>query len=605
MALTVNTNIASINAQRNLGTANNQLSTSLERLSSGLRINKAADDAAGLAIATKLGAQVRGLQQAARNANNTISLVQTAEGGLTVATNIVQRLRELAVQSASDDNTGADRQTLNAEASQLRDELTRLANVSEFNGSTLLDGSFSGKQFQIGANANQTLSFALSDARATALGKSATTTANIGDGASQGVNGGGSLSAGEFTINGTNVLATSSSDDQVSVLSIGGGIAVASAAGGISAANVDNLSLYINTTRVDLTALTSGASTGTIAADVVSAVNSANITNISARVVDSSFVVLEAANGADIALYTSGTASAAGSAAAVFEDLFGISAAFVGSLVANVVTSSNGQSSAIAKSAAINGVAGTTGVSSSVSATAVNFVNAAVAGTLASGDLIINGINIGAVTVATNDSDGSLAGAINAQSSATGVTASVTAGKLSLSAADGRNISVSASATAQTSLGNAGTTDISFTGKSGIVRSSVALSSTSNFTIGGTTSDLGSIATSTFVASGNLSTLDISTAAGANTAITQLDSALDSLNSARSDIGAVQNRIQSTIEFLNVAAENQSAAESRIRDADFALETAKFTRAQILTQAATAILAQANQAPQVALQLLQ
>ena len=603
MGLTVNTNIASINAQRNLGVANNQLNTSLERLSSGLRINRAADDAAGLAIATKLGAQVRGLQQAARNANNTISLVQTAEGGLTVATNILQRLRELAVQSASDDNTGADRSTLNAEAKQLREELTRLANVSEFNGSVLLDGSFSGKKFQVGANANQTISFALSDTRATALGKSATTTADIGDGASQAVAGGGSLSAGEFTINGTNVLATSSTDDQVSVLSIGGDTAVGSVAAGISAANIDNLSLYINDTRIGLVAFTEGASTGAIAATLASSVNSANITDVSARVVQGSFVILEAKNGADISIYASGAGSAAGSAAAVFQDLFGVSAAFAGSLVANKVTTSNGQSSAIAKAAAINGVSGTTSVKAAVNTTSVAFTNAVASATYGSGDLVINGINIGAVTVGTNDSDGSLAGAINAQSSSMGVTASVSAGKLTLSASDGRNIAITATSAVQTSIGNS--SDVTFTGKTGTVRASVDLSSTGNFTIGGTTSDLGSIATTTFVASGNLSTLDLSTQTGANSAITALDSALDSINSARSDIGAVQNRIQSTIDFLNVAAENQSAAESRIRDADFALETAKFTRAQILTQAATAILAQANSAPQVALQLLQ
>ncbi len=183
MPLIVNTNIASLNTQRQLTGATNAINRSLERLSSGLRINRASDDAAGLAIATRLQAQVRGLQQASRNANNAISLVQTAEGALNSVTNILQRLRELAVQAASDDNTDTDRIALNNESKQLRDELTRLANTVEFNGTTLLDGSFSGKKFQIGSNANQTLTFEIADARATALGGFATKTANIGDGA--------------------------------------------------------------------------------------------------------------------------------------------------------------------------------------------------------------------------------------------------------------------------------------------------------------------------------------------------------------------------------------------------------------------------------------
>ena len=139
MPLVVNTNIASLNTQRQLTNANTAINKSLERLSSGLRINRASDDAAGLAIATRLQAQVRGLQQASRNANNAISLVQTAEGALNSVTNILQRLRELAVQAASDDNTDTDRTALNNESKQLRDELTRLAQTVEFNGTTLLD----------------------------------------------------------------------------------------------------------------------------------------------------------------------------------------------------------------------------------------------------------------------------------------------------------------------------------------------------------------------------------------------------------------------------------------------------------------------------------
>ena len=589
MGLTVNTNIASINAQRNLGIANAQLATSLERLSSGLRINRASDDAAGLAIATKLNAQVRGLQQAARNAGNAISLVQTAEGGFGTATNILQRLRELAVQSASDDNTASDRQTLNAETKQLREELTRLATVTQFNGASLLTGNFSGKKFQVGANSGQTISFSLSDSRAQALGKFASVAADVGDGASSGVNGSGALTSGEFTINGTNVLATSATDDQVSVLVVGGAAKAESAV--LSAGKI-----IINKTSFAISTLKALAATDASAAtNIVAGINGASITDVTARVVDGSFVVLEVANGTDLTIQASGATAAS---------FLGISAAFLGS--DNVVaTTTNGQSSAIAKAAAVNAVSGTTTVEASVTANTVTFTNTVAIGgvALAGGDLVINGVDVGSVTVLANDADGALVAAINAQSSVTGVTASLSQGKLTISAADGRNISVVASTGAKTALGNVA--DITFTGNAGLVRSSFDLKSTDNIVIGGSTIDIGSIVATTYVASGNLSNLDISTQANATNAILQLDSALDQINSQRADIGAVQSRIQNTIDYLNVAAENQAAAESRIRDADFALETAKFTRAQILTQAATAILAQANAAPQVALQLLQ
>ncbi len=142
MSLIINSNLAAQNAQRNLGVSNSKLGKSLQRLSSGLRINTAADDAAGLAIASKMGSQVRGINQAVRNANNAITLTQTAEGGLNTMTNILHRLRELAVQSTSDDNTQSDRANLVNEADNLVSELTRMANVSEYNTSPLLDGSF-------------------------------------------------------------------------------------------------------------------------------------------------------------------------------------------------------------------------------------------------------------------------------------------------------------------------------------------------------------------------------------------------------------------------------------------------------------------------------
>ncbi len=171
MAQTINTNVASLNAQRNLNSSQNALATSLQRLSSGLRINSAKDDAAGLAISDRMTAQIRGLNQAARNANDGISLAQTAEGAMAEIGNNLQRMRELAIQSANSTNSASDRSSLDAEAAQLSAEITRVSSQTSFNGLKLLDGSFQTQAFQVGANANETISISsISDSRATALG---------------------------------------------------------------------------------------------------------------------------------------------------------------------------------------------------------------------------------------------------------------------------------------------------------------------------------------------------------------------------------------------------------------------------------------------------
>lgn len=167
----INSNIASLNAQRNLNTSQNSLNTSLTRLSSGLRINSAKDDAAGLAISERMTSQIRGLNQAVRNANDGISLSQTAEGAMSEIGNNLQRIRELAVQSANATNSASDRASLQAEAAQLTAEITRVASQTQFNGTNLLDGSFLNQSFQVGANANQTISInSIGDSRATGLG---------------------------------------------------------------------------------------------------------------------------------------------------------------------------------------------------------------------------------------------------------------------------------------------------------------------------------------------------------------------------------------------------------------------------------------------------
>lgn len=181
MALTVNTNVAALNAQRNLAKSQGDLATAMERLSSGLRINSAKDDAAGLAISDRMTAQIRGLNQAARNANDGISLAQTAEGALQESTNILQRIRELAVQAANDTNSASDRASLQAEVDQLLAEMDRIATSTQFNGTTLLDGTMTGATFQVGANSGQTITFAIGDARPATLGLAGLSVASAAD----------------------------------------------------------------------------------------------------------------------------------------------------------------------------------------------------------------------------------------------------------------------------------------------------------------------------------------------------------------------------------------------------------------------------------------
>src|ERR1043165_3461379 len=175
MTQVINTNVLSLNAQRNLSTSGSSLATALQRLSSGLRINSAKDDAAGLAIAERFTTQIRGLNQAARNANDGISLSQTAEGALASISDNLQRMRELAVQSANATNSASDRAALQQEVAQLKAEIDRVASQTQFNGIYLLDGSFTAQQFQVGANAGQTITVAgITSARASALGASYT-----------------------------------------------------------------------------------------------------------------------------------------------------------------------------------------------------------------------------------------------------------------------------------------------------------------------------------------------------------------------------------------------------------------------------------------------
>lgn len=494
MALTINTNVASLNAQRNLGATQSNLAKSMQRLSSGLRINSAKDDAAGLAISDRMTSQIRGLNQAARNANDGISLAQTAEGAMQESTNILQRMRELAVQSANDSNSSTDRASLQKEIGQLQQELDRIATSTEFNGKKLLDGSFSSQTFQVGANKGQTISFSIGNTRSTNMGNY-------------------SLSSGG-TLN----------------TAIGGATFAA-------AANpVAGQTLTVSGSQ--------GTSTVTVAANKDAYTIAGQINNISAN----TGVAASAVSNAKID-------NVSGTGTYTF-DLFG------------------SNTTAVAISVQLNSTSDLT----------------------------------------------SLADAINAKASSTGITAAKdAAGAIILTNKDGYDIGIQNLNNGATTGGfdvtglddqlveQAGVTLVSqsTTLDSARVGGTISFSSAKSYTV---TTSTGTTLLDAATNNGTLASVgsvNIGTQSGATNALAAIDGAISFIDQERADLGAVQNRFESTIANLQNISENISAARSRILDADIAQETSNMTKQNILQQAGVSILAQANQTPQLALSLLQ
>jgi flagellin len=502
MGLYVNTNNSALNARRNLNNTTRATAQSFQRLSSGLRINSAKDDAAGLAISERMTSQIRGINQAVRNAGDGVSLAQTAEGALQETTNILQRMRELSVQSANDTNKTSDRESIQQEMDQLTSELDRIAEKTTFNNQKILDGSFNGAKFHVGANSNETISVNVKDARAGSLGRMARVeTASVSTetaGSNQGVG-----------------------------------------AGGFAAD-----SLYIKSK-------------------------------------DGAKIEIRATSAADDNLSTSDAQKA---------------------------------SSAIAKAAAINDSTQFHGVTATATATIAN-LGTVDASTFAGADtLTINGEEITGINVQADDGDGTLVDAINAIAEKTGVTASIDEDQqLILRAEDGRNVEVTAGADVGLAAAVEGTTQT--------YRGGLTLQSDNNISfftgaLGADDADEagnGAISligltdaeqTVGFNADFAVNTIDVTTREGANRALDTLDQALKQVTGSRSSLGAVQNRMEATVRNLEVASENLQASRGRIQDADFAEETAKFFKNQIMQQAGVNILAQANQAPNIAMSLL-
>jgi len=312
----INTNIASLNAQRNLNNSQAAGQTAMQRLSSGLRINSAKDDAAGLAISERFTSQITGLNQAMRNANDGISLAQTAEGALGQAGDILQRIRELAVQSANDTNSAQDRKFLQAEIVQLKNELNRIADTTNFNGRTLLDGSFTGAQFQVGANANQTIDFTLGNARATAIGNyqvnaGGSNLSKVVGGTTAGNVPANGVEAANLTVSGMGASEVAQIEENASAFSIAEAINAHTAKTGVTASATTTATLSDledGTVSFTLGGDTTAKISATISNDgdlseLAAAINDTSaITGVTAKVKDNGSIELHHAEGKDITI---------------------------------------------------------------------------------------------------------------------------------------------------------------------------------------------------------------------------------------------------------------------------------------------------------------
>jgi len=489
----INTNMGAVVSAANMAKFGKELDTSIERLSSGLRINSAKDDAAGMAIVSKMEAQVRGVNQAIRNANDAQKLIDTSEGAHVETLNILQRLRELAVQSANDTNQALDRTFLNSEATQLKAEIDRIAKDTTWNGAKILDGTFTSKQFQLGANANEKVTYSIDSAKS----------ADIGNYAAHGI------------------------------------AALNDTAANTMAANTLTITGYVGTASVSVTALDTA---GTVA----TAINAKTATTgVSATAITKA--KLSGLENAGTVAFTLGN----------------------GTSTASISVTITSTSDLRVMKDAINAVAGTTGITAEMS------TNAAIILTHSTGE----DISIQSIDTGTADTDFVVTALDRNGTASTTATNSYT---LNENGASVTSVTVSG----QISLNSH---------KTFSVASSVAVVETNHF-------DDDSGATTSLSA---ISAISLGTASGAESAIQAIDGAIAKINQSRADLGAISNRLDSTVSNLTNVSTNVEGSISTVKDANFSVETSQLTRAQILTQAATSMLAQANASKQSVLALLQ
>jgi len=568
MSQVINSNIASLTAQRNLNSSQSSLNTSLERLSSGLRINSAKDDAAGLAISERMSTQIRGLNQANRNANDGISLTQTAEGALTEIGNNLQRIRELSVQASNATNTASDRAALQAEVTQLTSEIQRVATQTQFNGMNLLDGSFGTFNLQVGANANQTISASSGNFQTNSFGNY-----RIGGLAAFTSGGVGDLVAGTIGANsdaiGNAVLVSGTTGDA-------SGINGAAAAGDFRISTASgNFDVYYR----------AGAS----AAEIASSINK---TGSGVNASATTEVVLGADTGSGAGFQQNTTYS------------FAISTDYSDPTNANTVDP---------KFTTISFKTGGADDASDVDSgnylsTAIKAFNDASAKTGFTAEAVQTEDGYWAIKLSnTNGNDLRI---LNNSYDNTGTAIDITVSDISV--LDGDTSTTDSLADTLAGGGLDATTGVWTNGNGAWYTGKVTLDSAQSFSVTTAVADVfqdagtpGTAAAGTYGAQLQATNaVDVTSYDAAQRTLSIVDAALSTVNSQRANFGALQNRLESTMSNLQSTSENLSASRSRIRDADFAAESANLTRSQILQQAGVAMLAQANQLPNNVLSLL-
>ena len=582
MAMTINTNVVSLNAQRNLSLSGNSLSTTMQRLSSGLRVNSAKDDAAGLAISERMSATTKGLAVAARNANDGISLAQTAEGALGKVGDMLQRMRELAVQSSNATNSEDDRKALQSEVSQLMAEVDRVAKTTSFNGKNLLDGSFSGAVFQVGSNAGDNISVgSLKNVKLEALSQ-----AEFGASESTEVQASAVTNFDEVIAKDTLKIRVGANEavklDEIAAASSG-------------EERMGQVVAAINAKTAD---------TG-VTAFLEDGKNGGKVLQLRSDSGDA--VSLEGFNTAQTGFGASVKNSTLTAAAAKYDAAVSALGAGKASTLMDV---SNGQYKATTALDDVNNAAVLTNADAktiySDALTALkNTIKANTEQPVSPGNFQFKAGGEAAVEAAMKETLKALDAAMLKEGQAkrddvyTKLDLVMKADKAGFATAAG-NLDTAlklveggkAGYTADTIA--AGSSDEAFEAARNNLLSAVDVAMSGKL----------GIQTDEVNTKAGMADLSVKTQADAWDAIKKLDSAIDQVNAARGDLGALQTRFEKTVENIDIQSENISAAKGRIVDADFATETANLSRSQILQQAGTAMVAQANQLPQSVLSLL-
>lgn len=573
MVAVVNTNVMSLNAQRQLNKSQSTQNEAMERLSSGLRINSAKDDAAGLAISTGFNSQIKGINQAVRNANDGVSMTQTAEGSMDEMTNILQRMRELSVQSANDTNSSDNRASIQKEVDQLSSELDRIAETTEFNGTKLLNGTAGETTLQIGANSGQTLTFSIDSVTTNDLGLN-------GNLNKEDVNGGrvtsGDVAASSIDINGVSIGAVETNKDFGNAAANMANVinektaetgVTASAYNVVQGDAIDSVGSAPSGITSGMTIKVGDGAATTLGAtssmdNLVDTINR-DISGVTASLGDQGELLLTNDTGAEITVGGTTTGSGMTDMKDTAQEGYIALASADGSPIS--VNDHDDPTSATKASEF-----GFTVVNGADSVMNSSFAGDATDGITAADGLQINGVDLVASTAVDLDTTVT---AINALTEQTGVTATAngTTG-IQFSTSDGSAVEITSNATKQDDRDTA-----------------LALVGFGEEMGGKSIDSLGT----------NVSTMD-----GAMSSIDKIDSALQKISESRAGLGAIQNRLGSTISNLENVSQNLSASNSRIQDADFATETSKMSKAQILQQAGTSMLSQANASAQSVLSLL-